>query len=55
MKKSFLLVGCLLVFTAAASFSFAGDPSGCVKCHTDETLLKSLCSPMAMTASSGEG
>jgi hypothetical protein len=55
MKKNILLAFCLLIFTAGAASSFAEQSSGCVKCHTDDAVMKSLFLPQKIAAGSGEG
>ena len=55
MKKNILLAFCLLIFTACAVSSFAEQNSGCVKCHTDDAMMKSLFLPPTIAAGSGEG
>jgi hypothetical protein len=54
MKKIALLVFSFLVFVAGMA-SAAEQVSGCVKCHTDEAMLKSLFLPPKIAAGGGEG
>ena len=53
--KRIALLALSFVFLAAGVVNAAEQASGCVKCHTDETMLKSLFSPPKIAASSGEG
>lgn len=53
--KKIVLLALSFVFLAAGVANAAGQTSGCVKCHTDETTLKSLFSPPKVAVSSGEG
>ena len=55
MKKNILLAFSLLIFTASTVSSFAEQNSGCVKCHTDDAVMKSLFLPQKIAAGSGEG
>ena len=53
--KKIALLALSFVFLAAGVANAAEQASGCVKCHTDETMLKSLFSPPKIAASSGGG
>jgi hypothetical protein len=55
MKRNFFLAFFLLIFTAGTVSSFAEETSSCIKCHTDEAVMKSLFLPPKIAAGSGEG
>ncbi len=46
-----LLSWCLFV----AVSSTANNPSSCVTCHTDESMLKKTCKPFVMPVGEAEG
>jgi hypothetical protein len=54
MKKITLLAFLFLVFSADMA-NAAEQVSGCVKCHTDEAMLKSLFLPPQIAVGGGEG
>ena len=51
-RSALALLILLLVFAAPAC---AGEPSSCVRCHTDDTAIKALFAPPTIGASEGEG
>jgi hypothetical protein len=53
--KKISLVAFLFFLFAIGMANAADQTSGCVKCHTDEAIMKSLFSPPKIAASSGEG
>ena len=55
MKKNILLAFSLLIFTAITVSSFAEQNSGCVKCHTDDAVMRALFLPPKIATGSGEG
>ena len=55
MKKKVLLVFSLFIFVVGAVSSFAEQNSGCVRCHTDDAVMKSLFMPPKTAAGGGEG
>jgi hypothetical protein len=58
MKARFTILFVLLLvpsFLFVSSSSTANNPSSCVTCHTDETLLKKTCKPFVMPEGEGEG
>jgi len=54
MKKIALLVFSFVILSAGMA-SAADEVSGCVKCHTDEAMMKSLVMPPKAAAGGGEG
>jgi hypothetical protein len=55
MKRIALLTFCFLTFAAVMATGAAVQDSGCVKCHTDEAMMKSLVLPPKTAAGGGEG
>ncbi len=55
MKRVILQVVLFVIFAAGAASSFAGQNSGCVTCHTNDAVMKSLFLPPKIAADSGEG
>jgi len=53
MKKVVLFSIVLFIFAYGAAV--AGKDSGCVRCHTDEALMKSLFVPPTIAGGEGEG
>lgn len=52
MKTTVLAIGLLLTLATPV---LATPSSGCVGCHTDEAMLKSLFTPPTLGPSEGEG
>lgn len=54
MKKVVFLFFCFLILAAGMAYA-ADGVSGCVKCHTDEAMMKSLVLPPKVAGGGGEG
>ncbi|MCX5825467.1 MAG: hypothetical protein NTY86_18740 [Deltaproteobacteria bacterium] len=55
MKKIALYSVALVMFAYGAAVAFAETGGGCVRCHTDEALMKSLFVPPKIDGGEGEG
>ncbi len=55
MKKMALYSLALVLFACGAPFAVAETGGGCVRCHTDEALMKSLFVPPTIGGEEGEG
>jgi len=59
MKRKYVYASLCLSYVVVVLFLFSqiasAAESGCIKCHTDEQLLKSLYKPKQITSSEGEG
>jgi hypothetical protein len=56
MKKNILFASCLLALLVFWSLpAAAADEGGCIKCHTNDALMKTLHRPVPVQAGAGEG
>ena len=55
MKKIALYSVALVMFAYGAAVAVAETNGGCVRCHTDEALMKSLFLPPKIDGGEGEG
>jgi len=55
MKKMALYSIALVFFACGAPFAVAETGGGCIRCHTDEALMKSLFVPPTIGGEEGEG
>lgn len=53
MKRNFFYV--IALFLLWSGYASAGQQSGCVRCHTDEGMMKSLFVPPKLEGGEGEG
>lgn len=56
MKKKVIVSFCLFPILFFCGFlADAANDSSCIKCHTNDTLMKSLHKPAPVSAGAGEG
>lgn len=55
MKKVALFSIALFLFTCGVASAVSEKESGCVRCHANEALMKSLFIPPAIDGGEGEG
>jgi len=55
MKKVALFSIALFIFVFGIAMAAADKQSGCVRCHTDEVMMKSLFVPPQIDSGEGEG
>lgn len=56
MRKKIMVSLCLFpLFFFYGFIAMAADESSCIKCHTNDVLMKSLHKPLPIKAGGGEG